>query len=429
MNELELSQKLQLLDELQSPCTYCGLCSEGCATFQATGWEHESPRGRLLIASRFLHGQIEPNSDALSTFDRCLGCRACESLCPQHVQYHQVRQVVQELRRDLKSIVSVGNHRSLESKGKGTQSQSQWSKAPSSSMTSALYHQWIKFASRVGSKWWRYYGAKWLKIPQTDIRAVKSFSSKSKNLTSAQSLPTRPAVLVVCCMQDLFQHQAIEEAIACVKKLGEEIGVDWRQPCCGAIFNRLVEGGEESICYPHEQKKALHLQTKTKRSFMEWIGPSAYFLSRGCQCSISKEEGRGRDLYEWMEHLLIQKKLALQLPVDRLVYYQPYCRSQKNDQDSILRLLKRIKRLTVNEMAYPLSCCGGYCGESVLHEAHAKKMAEEKLHSLPCGATLVVASPDCWSLFQSFAGSKEWVVCYPSSILMEAQLLPINAEI
>ena len=130
MDEQQLEEKLSLLDELQTACTHCGLCSEGCATYQATGWEHESPRGRLYLAAQFLHGRISPQSEALSTFDRCLGCQACEPLCPHKVAYSEVRQIVQDLRRELHAF-------------------------PSSAMTKKEYRRWITLAKRIGGNWSR----------------------------------------------------------------------------------------------------------------------------------------------------------------------------------------------------------------------------------------------------------------------------------
>ncbi len=90
-----------MLDEWQSACTHCGICSDSCITFQATGWEHQSPRGRIRLARDFLDGKIEPGSTALQTFDQCLGCHACEVRCPLDVPYAKIRNSVQELRSQL----------------------------------------------------------------------------------------------------------------------------------------------------------------------------------------------------------------------------------------------------------------------------------------------------------------------------------------
>lgn len=387
---MEFEEKLTLLDQLQSQCTHCGLCSEGCATYQSTGWEHESPRGRLQLAARFLQGDIPLKSEALSTFDHCLGCQGCEPLCPLHVPYHQVRQIIQDIRRDLKLIPSV-------------------------TMESSRYEQWINLAYRISSHWWRRYGAKWLTIPSLLCRSNGSYA-KQKRMKKDQP------ILISCCVHDLFQHDVIEQTLLFVQRLGETLQVDRKQPCCGAIFNRLVEGGEESICYSKKQKKVADMQMKARKEFLKWIPSQSYFLSRGCQCVISQAENQERDLYAWIENLLIQKEITLYFPQTRTVYYQPYCKSLKGGEDSIWRLLRRIQGLMVREINYPQACCGGYCGETLLHPERAQKIAMQKIKNLPPSTTLVVTSPDCWGLFKSFGSDQNLNICYPIQILLEAQL-------
>lgn len=392
MEEEQLEGKLTLLDQLQSACTHCGLCSEACATFQTTGWEHESPRGRLRLAARFLHGHIQIQSDALSTFDRCLGCQACESLCPQQVSYHQVRELVQEIRRDLQLI-------------------------PPAAIESSRYQYWITAASRISSRWWRHYGARWLNTAFLHCQNKGSFTKRSKRIQVDKP------VLAICCIQDLFQHSAIEQVIEFVERLGESLQVDRNQPCCGAIFERLVHGSEESICYPKKQKKAADLQTKTRNTFLKWMPLRLYFLSRGCQSFISQKDEQAGDLYAWIEQLLIEKGITLYFPEPRTIYYQPYCRSQKGEEDSIWRLLQRIQGLIIREIEYPKACCGSFGGEVLLHPKHALALIDQKISSLPSDATLVVTSPDCWGGFKSHEKGQYLTICYPIQILMEAKIL------
>lgn len=387
----EIDDKLSLLDDLQSVCTHCGLCSEGCATFQATGWEHESPRGRLQLAHQFLHGHIHPTSAALSTFDRCLGCRACEPLCPHQVEYHRVRELVQELRRDLQT-------------------------SPISVIEQTQYQQWITLAQRIGNVWWRRYGAKWLKIPALDYRSKGSCSKKHKRSRGNQ------IVLAVCCVQDLFQHDVIEQTLSFMHRLGCSLEVDRKQPCCGAIFERLVRGGEETICYPENQRKAAALQNKTMKAFSKWLPSQTYFLAMGCQSFISRQNISTLDFYAWIETLLDQQQLILTFPKPKQVYYQPYCGSPKGMQDSVFRLLHRIQGLTVREISNPHTCCGGFCGESLLHPQHAQTLANQKISNLPDDAILVVTSPDCWKLFQSQSNSHSFTICYPIQLLTQAIL-------
>src|SRR5215813_14065492 len=72
-------------------CIHCGLCLEACPTYVITGNENDGPRGRLYLMRAVAEGRIEQTSSAFAThIDRCLGCRACEQVCPAGVEYGQL---------------------------------------------------------------------------------------------------------------------------------------------------------------------------------------------------------------------------------------------------------------------------------------------------------------------------------------------------
>lgn len=69
-------------------CIHCGLCLEACPTYVITGNENDGPRGRLYLMRAVSEGRLEDTSSAFAKhIDRCLGCRACEQVCPAGVEY------------------------------------------------------------------------------------------------------------------------------------------------------------------------------------------------------------------------------------------------------------------------------------------------------------------------------------------------------
>jgi glycolate oxidase iron-sulfur subunit len=78
-------------------CIHCGLCLEACPTYVITGDENDGPRGRLYLMRAVAEGRLENTSNAFSKhIDRCLGCRACEQVCPAGVEYGQLLEASRE---------------------------------------------------------------------------------------------------------------------------------------------------------------------------------------------------------------------------------------------------------------------------------------------------------------------------------------------
>jgi glycolate oxidase iron-sulfur subunit len=72
-------------------CIHCGLCLEACPTYVATGDENDGPRGRLYLMRAVGEGRLASDSPTFERhIDRCLGCRACEQVCPAGVEYGQL---------------------------------------------------------------------------------------------------------------------------------------------------------------------------------------------------------------------------------------------------------------------------------------------------------------------------------------------------
>lgn len=69
-------------------CVHCGFCLQACPTYLTLEDENDSPRGRIVLMRSLLEGTLEPTNESVEThIARCLGCRACETVCPSGVPY------------------------------------------------------------------------------------------------------------------------------------------------------------------------------------------------------------------------------------------------------------------------------------------------------------------------------------------------------
>ncbi len=87
VNLVERVPQSSITDEFLSACVHCGFCVPVCPTWDILREENDSPRGRLYLMRAEADGRVNPAGAFSVHLGRCLGCRACESVCPAGVPY------------------------------------------------------------------------------------------------------------------------------------------------------------------------------------------------------------------------------------------------------------------------------------------------------------------------------------------------------
>jgi glycolate oxidase iron-sulfur subunit len=81
-----MTNQLPFTPKLLDRCISCGYCLPACPTYAQTQEEESSPRGRINLMRAVQIGELSLDQ-TLEQSSFCLGCRACESVCPAGVEY------------------------------------------------------------------------------------------------------------------------------------------------------------------------------------------------------------------------------------------------------------------------------------------------------------------------------------------------------
>ena len=254
-----LGQALAAQDDRLSNCVHCGFCLPACPTYVRLGDEADSPRGRLHLMRAVAEGRLDPGSEAFQLhIDRCLGCRACEPVCPSGVEYgfllERARQVARRagtparladivlalVERPLPLALWMAAGRLLRSTGIASLV------ARSGRRPERFRTLRLGLAMLAASRPWRPAAARPRRPEAGGGNASRARATASAGARVSRG---RVGILTGCVQRHLFAH--VNEATSRVLAANgwEVVGVR-RQACCGALHahgGQLARAGELAL--------------------------------------------------------------------------------------------------------------------------------------------------------------------------------------
>ncbi len=92
--------KLKKWENELNVCIRCGYCYEHCHLFKLTGWEVDTPRGKLLLIYGLVTGEIVPSEYIAEKIFECFYCKNCGKSCSANVAvtdiFTEAREVLKE---------------------------------------------------------------------------------------------------------------------------------------------------------------------------------------------------------------------------------------------------------------------------------------------------------------------------------------------
>jgi glycolate oxidase iron-sulfur subunit len=376
-----------------SQCVHCGLCLPNCPTYLITGYEAESPRGRIHLIQSLNEGRIEPNAAYREHLELCLVCRNCESVCPSGVHFGRIMEAG---RAQLYQQTELPWHerafRRLAFK----------ELLPHQTRLRVLFGMLLIY-QRSGL---RRIVQKALPKAMKDLEALlptlgKPFVPRWEVYPAFGQVRYRVGMFTGCVMP-LVYGPVHEATLRVLRHNGCEVHMPRNQVCCGALN---VHGGEREI--------SAQLARQNIREFLGRGLDAIVVNSAGCG-STMKDYGEvvgGSDAEQFarltQDVTQFLASIDLEQPrrtVKRTVTLQESCHlvHAQRIREAPRQLLAMLPGVTLRDMARPELCCGSAGLYMLTQPAMASRLLDDKMRDVAStGATTVVtANPGCMMQLQ-----------------------------
>jgi glycolate oxidase iron-sulfur subunit len=378
-----------------SQCVHCGLCLPNCPTYLQTGYEAESPRGRIHLIAALNEGRLEPTDAYRQHLELCLVCRNCESVCPSGVHFGRIMEAGRAQLYE-RAHLSLGER----------------------IFRRLAFRELLPHAGRLRAM----FGALLIYQRSGLQRLVRGSGLLPAALAQAESLlPTLPAPFVphvevypafgrlryrvglfTGCVMPLVYGPVHAATVRVLRQNGCEVHIPRGQVCCGALN---VHGGERAL--------AAELARQNLRAFLGRGLHAIVVNSAGCgatmkeytdlldEAEAAEFAGLTRDVTEFLASIELVPPLA---SVNRSVTLQQSCHlvHAQRIKSAPREILGRIPGLELREMAHPDACCGSAGLYMLTQPEMSTRILDDKMAEIAATRvnTIVTANPGCMMQLQ-----------------------------
>ncbi len=382
--------RLARLYQGASLCVMCGFCVPHCPTYAQSLDEAESPRGRITLMKGLATGDLPLDDAGLAHLDHCLGCRACEFVCPSQVPYGQLIDTVREVTEPQRpttlaqrkarqlAFATVASRRRLRS---------------AMALLRLYQRSGVQRAVR---------GSGVLRL--LDLERLESQLPKLPPAPRWQ--PVYPArgtqrgavALFTGCLSETFDRTALEAVIQVLTTTGFAVHVSDQQQCCGALHQHNGE--------PHEALRLARANLDAFAALPEPVDAIIDIVS-GCGAQLHDYAGldwpdeadraraaafsaQVRDISRFLVESEALKGHTLR-PLDGAVAIHDPCSltwvlREPHFPHQLLRAIPGIELAPLPNNAH---CCGAGGAHLLTHPEQAARLRASKLEPL-------MAQPPAW---------------------------------
>ena len=386
-------------DDLQQ-CIRCGMCLQACPTYLLTGLETESPRGRIHVMDALAKGRALPTDRALLHLDRCLGCRACEAVCPSGVQYGKLLELARaelaprrpSLMRDLLLRQVVARPRVL-------------------GLLAALGSLY----ERLGIRGVLRRSGLVRRLPRR-LRRLESMypplARPSYRPPTPPAAPVARVALLLGCVMRVAYGDVHTAAARVLTRLGVEVVEVGAQSCCGALHAHSGDR-DEARTLARRNIEAFE-SANVDAIVVDAAGCGAHMKDYGHLLADDPRWGpratalaaKVRDVSEYVATLPLPEHLGR---LDLRATYQDACHLAHAQRIRVQprELLRRIEGLTLADLPQSDVCCGSAGTYNVTQPDYADALQASKVDAVIStrADAVISANPGC--MLQMAAGLRE----------------------
>jgi glycolate oxidase iron-sulfur subunit len=389
-------------DELLN-CMRCGFCLPACPTYIELGFkESHSPRGRIALMKAVVDGLIEPDEEVERSLDLCLGCRACEPVCPSGVKYgfllEEARDIIQQNKKHSAPVKLV----------RKTVFEGLFPHQDRMRMVMGLVGFYQRSGLQAAA---RKTGV--MKLFPDSLASMEKILPKVPTMKEMKNRPEHLAAIGVQmkkvaffsgCLMDTMFLETNNATMKLLQHAGCEIVTPKDQACCGALHG-----------HSGEKASAKELAKRNIQAFEELEVDYIITNAGGCGAFLVDYDHLLKDDSAWSERakkftekikdisqilyeLDFHRKKNLQLPY-QVITYQDSChlRNVMKTASAPRALLAGIQGAQFREMKDADRCCGSAGIYNIVESEMSMQILDYKMEQTKAtqATTIVTANPGC----------------------------------
>lgn len=368
---------------LADECVKCGLCLPHCPTYALDETETESPRGRIALAAGAASGILDASFELRLHLDHCLGCMACERVCPVPVHYAplltEARAALPPARRRPRMLLAILSR-------------------------PRLLRIAVVLTRLTGARYWLPKLA--LALPRDSaLRAAcmllpvlpsATRTGVQTDFLLASATARTHVALFGGCVQGVFERDAQDAAQCLLTAAGFEVS-RIESICCGAL-----------AAHTGDASRANALAARARNAFKDDCADMLLTATPGCLGSL-RAALPGARIEDALGFLAARGEALRFRPLDARVALHLPC-TQVNVAragEAVQSLLARIPGLRIDTLPTQAMCCGAAGSHMLEFPQRAASFRELVLATLPQPAPAILLTSNIGCRLHLTAGLRE----------------------